>query len=66
MGVAAIDVQRLAQKKSSVTEIHLSHWPDPPRSLMSMPGMKEWWDQMKLIRERDLEMLYRMSLTKQE
>lgn len=59
------NVQRLAQQKSSVVEVHLTPWPEPPASIMSFPGMKEWWQQMLLCRERDQEQLYKMALTKQ-
>lgn len=58
-------VNRLAQQKSSVVEVHLARWPEPPRSLMSMPGMREWWKEMVAIREKDQETLYKMALTKQ-
>lgn len=60
-----INVERLAQQKIRVTEVHLSGLPDIPPSLLKFPGVKEWWNQMKLMRERDQEAFNRLILNRE-
>lgn len=59
-----INIERLAQQKTRITEIHLPPIPDVPASLLKFPGVKEWNQQLKLMRERDQEQLYRALLNK--
>lgn len=61
-----INVERFALKKNSVTEAHWPRLPRPPKSIMSFPGMEQWWKDVQLTEERQQEMLYRLSLTKQD
>lgn len=60
-----INIERLAQPKIRITEVSLSPWPDPPQSLMSFPGFKDWWKQMLLCRERDKEAFNRLLLNRE-
>ncbi len=58
------NVQRLALQKTRVTEVHLPPLPEPPAALMRIPGVMDWWKEMKVTRERDQEALYKALLTK--
>lgn len=59
-----INIERLAQQKTRITEVHLPPIPDVPVSLLKFPGVQEWNRQLKLMRERDQEQLYRALLNK--
>lgn len=61
---ANVNIERLAQPKVRITELHLPPIPDVPASLLKFPGVKEWNQQLKLMRERDQEQLYRALLNK--
>lgn len=62
---ANINVERLAQQKIRITESHLSPLPDIPESLLKFPGVREWWNAMKLMRERDQEAFNRLILNRE-
>jgi hypothetical protein len=56
----AKDIRRLALRTDQVLEIHLSDWPSPPPALLKIPGVVDWWNQMKLSRERDVLAIQRL------
>ena len=59
-----IDIQRLAVQPTAVVEVELSPFPEPPPELLRLPGMKTWFESLKLMRQRDKETLQRLLLTK--
>lgn len=58
------NVQRLSQQPVSVVDARFAPMPDPPERLIRLPGMAEWFEQLKLMRERDIETIKRLILTK--
>lgn len=59
-----VNVRRLSQQRTRVTEVHLSPLPSPPAALLKFPGVAEWWAEMLKVRERDQQTLYQALLTK--
>lgn len=59
-----VNVRRLAQQRTRVTEIHFSPLPAPPAALLKFRGVSEWWIEMLKVRERDQQTLYQALLTK--
>lgn len=60
-----INIQRLAQQKIRITEVHLAPLPELPRELLRVQGFAEWWKQLKLMRERDQEAFNRLLLNRE-
>lgn len=60
-----INIQRLAQPKIRITEIHLAPLPALPRELLHVPGFAAWWKALKLMRERDQEAFNRLLLNRE-
>jgi len=56
----ALQLSRTSLRRDQVLEIHFAPWPDPPANMMKLPGVQEWWNQMKLCRERDIQTMQRM------
>lgn len=61
-----INIERLAQQKTRVTEVHWPPYVSLPASLLKFPGAAEWDRQMRLNKEREQEQLYRALLNKGE
>jgi len=56
----AIELSRRSLRRDQVLEIHFSPLPEPPQQMLKLPGVREWIDQMKLMRQRDVQALERM------
>lgn len=56
----SVSVSRKSLRRDQVLEIHFAPWPDPPPGVLNIPGAREWWSQMKLIRERDTQSFHRL------
>ena len=55
----AIDLSRRSLRKDQLLEIHFSPLPEPPPEMMKLPGVRVWFQQLKLMRERDTQALQR-------
>lgn len=55
-----LQVSRTARRNDRVKEFILSPLPNPPEQMMKLPGVREWWDQMVLTRERDVQSISRL------
>jgi hypothetical protein len=53
-------LSRLSLRQDQIIELNLDRLPEPPASMMKLPGVASWFNQMKLARERDTQALYRM------
>lgn len=53
-------LSRLSLRQDQIIELNLDRLPEPPPSMMKLPGVASWFNQMKLARERDTQALYRM------
>lgn len=53
-------LRRLSKRKDMVLEIQWAQWPEPQPQLLRMPGFNEWWLQLKLARNRDIESIARL------
>lgn len=53
------DLSRISLRKDQVVELHLDKFPEPPAAMMKLPGVAQWWSEMRLMRERDIQALYR-------
>lgn len=56
----ATDLSRKSLRKDQVLEIHFSPIPEPPPEMMKLPGVRAWFEQLKLMRERDTQSFQRM------
>lgn len=55
-----LDISRKSLRRDQVLEVHFLPWPEPPPNMMKLPGVADWWNQMKLARERDVQSLHRL------
>lgn len=55
-----LKLSRLKLRSDQLVEIHLAELPVPPERMAKLPGVQEWFMQMKLLRERDQQALHRM------
>lgn len=58
--MTAIDLSRISLRQDQILELHWSPLPEPPPNMMKLPGVAEWWAQMKLARERDVQSFHRL------
>jgi hypothetical protein len=58
----ANELSRRSLRTDRVIELSLAPWPDPPPNMMKLPGVSEWWAQMKLARERDIQSLHGLAV----
>lgn len=58
--MTATDLSRKSLRRDQVLEIHFDQLPEPSPNMMKLPGVAEWWAQMKLTRERDVQALHRL------
>lgn len=56
----AKDISRKSLRRDQVLEVHFMPWPEPPPNMLKLPGVAEWWNGMKLARERDTQALHRL------
>lgn len=55
-----LQLSRTALRRDQILEVQFAPWPEPPPQLLKMPGFNEWWQQMKLVRERDIHTMQRL------
>lgn len=53
-------LSRMSLRQDQVLEFHLTPLPEPPPEAMKLPGMRQWFEQLRLMRERDTQSLYRL------
>lgn len=56
----ATDLSRRSLRRDQLLEIHLSPMPDPPPEMMRLPGVRQWIEQLHLMRQRDIQALQRL------
>lgn len=56
----AIELSRRSLRRDQILELHLSQLPEPSPQLLKMPGFADWFQQLKLMRERDMQALERL------
>jgi hypothetical protein len=59
MNKATVLSQR-SLRRDQVLEIHFSPLPEPPPEMMKLPGVRAWFEQMKLMRDRDIQSFHRL------
>lgn len=53
-------LSRIALRRDQILEVQFSPWPEPSPAMLKLPGVQEWWNQMKLARERDINTLQKL------
>ena len=53
-------VSRIALRRDQILEVQFSPWPEPSPQMLKLPGVQEWWNEMKLARERDINTLQKL------
>lgn len=53
-------LRRISKRQDQVLEIQWGPWPEPPATLRRIAGVDEWWQQMKLARNRDIDTLNKL------
>jgi hypothetical protein len=53
-------LRRISKRQDQILEIQWAPWPDPPPALMRIAGVSEWWQQMRLVRNRDIDTLNKL------
>lgn len=53
-------LSRIALRRDQILEVQFGPWPDPPPEMSRLPGVNNWWQQLKLARERDVNSIDRM------
>lgn len=48
-------LSRISLRTDQVLEVQFSPWPVPLPQLLKLPGFSQWWDELKLARERDIQ-----------
>jgi hypothetical protein len=61
----ANELSRRALRHDQPLALEFAPWPDPPPNMMKLPGVSEWWAQMRLARERDVQAIQRLILNLQ-
>ena len=56
----ARQLSRKSRRRDAVLELHLPPFPDPPATLTKIPGVSDWWREMQLWRQREIEALNRL------
>ena len=56
----ARQLSRLSLRQDQILELHFDKLPEPPVEMMKLPGVRRWFNDMKLVRERDIQSFQRM------
>lgn len=56
----ALEIRRNARRVERVQEFVLAPLPTPSEQMLKLPGVREWWNQMVLTRERDVQSINRL------
>jgi hypothetical protein len=51
----ATDLSRLSKRRDQILEAQFDRFPDAPPQLMRLPGFHEFYESMRLMRERDIQ-----------
>lgn len=55
----ARELSRRSLRAGQVTEVLLDRLPVPPPEMLKLPGMAKWMEDMRLLRERDIQAFHR-------
>jgi hypothetical protein len=55
-------LSRLSLRTDQVIEFHWAPLPEPPAEFLKLPGARAWFEQLKIMRERDIQSLHRFVL----
>lgn len=53
-------LRRISKRHDQVLEVQWAPWPEPPAALMRIAGVSQWWAEMRLVRNRDIDTLNAM------
>lgn len=56
----ARQLSRLSLRTDQVLEFHWSPLPELPAEASKLPGMRAWYEQLRLMRERDIQSFHRL------
>lgn len=56
----ARQLSRLSLRTDQILELHFTPLPEPPPEMMKLPGVRSWFEQLKIMRERDVQALNRL------
>lgn len=51
-------LSRTSLRRDQILEVHFAPLPEPPPEMLKLPGVSQWWERMKLSRERDVQALH--------
>lgn len=51
----ATDLSRISKRRDQVLEAQFDKFPDADDRLMRMPGFREFYESLRLLRERDIQ-----------
>jgi hypothetical protein len=51
----ARQLSRISLRQDSVLSFRLSPLPEPPEEMMKLPGVSKWFEQLRIMRERDIK-----------
>ena len=52
----ARQLARISLRPDKVLEPpHMPAWPEPPPAMLKLPGVNEWWSNMRRVREQDID-----------
>lgn len=54
------DLSRISLRTDQILELHFDKLPEPPPEMMKLPGVANWFRDMKLMRERDVQAFHRL------
>lgn len=54
------DLSRISLRTDQVLEIHFTQLPEPPPEFLKLPGAANWFRDLKLARERDIQAFHRL------
>lgn len=50
-----IDLSRIAKRRDQILEVQFAPMPEAPPQLLRLPGFQEFYLNLKLLRERDIQ-----------
>ena len=53
-------LSRLSLRTDQVLEFHWGPLPELPAEAAKLPGLRAWYDQLRLMRERDIQSFHRL------
>lgn len=53
-------LSRQSLRSDQILEFNFDKMPEPPPQMMKLPGVAEWFNSLRLMRERDSQAFYRL------